>query len=111
MPWLVKCALEALGLARSTFYDWRSRYRRGGFRGLLGLPRPPIIPEGKLLESERAQIIVTAKSLPARPEAAVCACSTITAPNSSLARSYTLRHQARSHRIAVRSFSVGENVI
>jgi len=51
-------------LARSTFYDWRDRYRRDGFRGLVGLPRPPIIPENRLLESERAQIISTAKSLP-----------------------------------------------
>jgi hypothetical protein len=30
----------------------------------VGLPRPPIIPESKLLESERAQIIATAESLP-----------------------------------------------
>lgn len=60
----MKKALEVLGLARSTFYDWRDRYRRDGFRGLVGLPRPPIIPENRLLESERAQIISTAKSLP-----------------------------------------------
>jgi putative transposase len=63
-PWPVKRALEVLGLARSTFYDWRDRYRRDGFRGLVGLPRSPIIPENRLLESERAQIIATAKSLP-----------------------------------------------
>ena len=60
----MKHALEVLGLARSTFYDWRDRYRRDGFRGLVGLPRPPIIPENRLLESERAQIIATAKALP-----------------------------------------------
>lgn len=63
-PWPVKKSLQVLGLARSTFYDWLDRYRQYGFRGLVGLPRPPIIPENKLLESERAQIIATAKSLP-----------------------------------------------
>lgn len=63
-PWPVKKALEVLGLARSTFYDWRDRYRRDGFRGLVGLPHPLIVPENRLLESERAQIIATAKSLP-----------------------------------------------
>lgn len=47
-PWSVKRALAALGLARSTFYDWLSRYRQNGFRGLVGMPRPPIIPENKL---------------------------------------------------------------
>jgi transposase InsO family protein len=56
--------LEALDLSRSTYYDWLGRYRRDGFRGLVGLPRPPIIPENKLLDAERAQIIATAKSLP-----------------------------------------------
>lgn len=60
----MKRALEALGLSRSTYYDWLSRYRRDGYRGLVGLPRPPIIPENKLLDVERAQIIATAKSLP-----------------------------------------------
>lgn len=63
-PWPVKKALEVLGLARSTIYDWLNRYRRDGFRGLVGLPRSPIIPENKLLESERAQIIATTKALP-----------------------------------------------
>jgi len=63
-PWPVKRALEALDLSRSTFYDWLGRYRRDGFRGLVGLPRPPIIPENKLLDAERAQIIATAKALP-----------------------------------------------
>lgn len=63
-PWPVKRALEVLGLARSTFYDWHGRFQRDGFRGLVGLPRSPIIPENKLLDSERAQIIATAKSLP-----------------------------------------------
>lgn len=63
-PWPVKRALKALGLARSTFYDWLNRYQRDGFRGLVGLPRPPIIPENKLLDAERAQIIATAKELP-----------------------------------------------
>jgi transposase InsO family protein len=63
-PWPVKRSLQVLGLARSTFYDWLDRYRRHGFRGLVGLPRPPIMPENRLLEAERAQIIATAKSLP-----------------------------------------------
>lgn len=60
----MKKALEVLGLARSTFYNWRERYRRDGFRGLVGLPRPVIIPENRLLEPERAQIITTAKAMP-----------------------------------------------
>lgn len=60
----MKRAVEVLGLSRSTFYDWLGRYRRDGYRGLVGLPRSPIIPENKLLESERAQIIATAKALP-----------------------------------------------
>lgn len=63
-PWPVKRVLETLGLSRSTFYDWLGRYRRDGFRGLVGLPRAPIIPENKLLDAERAQIIATAKALP-----------------------------------------------
>jgi putative transposase len=60
----VKRSLEALDLSRSTYCDWLGRYRRDGFRGLVDLPRPPIIPENKLLDVERAQIIATAKSLP-----------------------------------------------
>ena len=63
-PWPVKKALDVLGLARSTFYDWRDRYRRDGYRGLVGLPRSPIVPENRLLEAERAQIIATANALP-----------------------------------------------
>lgn len=63
-PWPVKQALTVLGLARGTYYDWRDRYRRDGFRGLVGLPRPPIVPENRILEAERAQIIATAKDLP-----------------------------------------------
>jgi len=51
-------------LARSTFYDWLGRFRRDGFRGLVGRPRTPIIPENRLLDSERAQIIAAAKALP-----------------------------------------------
>ena len=63
-PWPVKKAVDVLGLARSTFYDWRDRYRRDGYRGLVGLPRSPIIPANRLLESERAQIVATANALP-----------------------------------------------
>lgn len=62
--WAVKRTLEVLGLSRSTYYDWRSRYQRDGFRGLVGLPRTPIVPENRLLESERAQIIAVANALP-----------------------------------------------
>lgn len=63
-PWSVKRSLQVLGLSRSTYYDWQGRYERDGFRGLVGLPRPPIIPQNRLLDEERAMIIATAKALP-----------------------------------------------
>ena len=57
-------SLQVLGLSRSTFYDWHRRYEKDGFRGLVGMPRSPIIPENRLLDEERAMIIATAKALP-----------------------------------------------
>jgi putative transposase len=53
-----------LELAPSTFYDWARRYRQEGFRGLVGLPYPAVVPLNKLLQEERDQIIATAKALP-----------------------------------------------
>ena len=69
----VRCAVDKIGISRSTYYDWYDRYQQQGLRGLEN--RRPVAKRiwNRLDAAEQAQVLATARAHPDRSAREVAA--------------------------------------
>jgi len=63
-PWSHKKVLKLLDFPESTFYNWKSRYKRDGLAGLIDKPPIPKVIRNVLSKEEYGKIIAVAKANP-----------------------------------------------